>query len=372
MRRTRENNWQIVLFLVPAIAVGFGVHYMVKKSKTQVVAVATPTETADKALGYRALASKDDEDSDSDESPEQDLSKETHRSPANTKTYSKKELAELAGKDDNTCSSFELRGDGMSETHVSNEEWAQVMGLFHDSKSGLQSWIVAHNAEFPGGLVKWMSEQVDNARIQRPPLAEEPDLNWRGIGVATRAGTVADSVPLIRVGGGFIKMVQAEPKRARFELTRLIAQAWNPCDMPTGAHATWQPLLQCMGLKEQDWDYKKSCAVGSQTEAAWAMSTAVAAVVSPPGCEIPAFKTASVGQCIKKTAWLAVPPRTAAVATSDAPAATAVSTTSRAPASVQEPATPTVLGFPASPLEMTTDRFKTGAIKAPTLLEENR
>jgi hypothetical protein len=303
MRRTRDNNWHLFLFLLPAIAAGFGIHYLVKKNKTTTVA----TTTTDKALGYRTLASDSashdvatqirhgvDRINKDQNEPEKDLAEDstTDRTPA---------------KFDDSCTSFELRGDGMAETHVSNEEWAKVMDLFHDSKAGLQTWLTAHKAEFPGGLVKWMSAQVEGAKLQRPPLAEEPDLNWRGIGVIAHSSTDADSVPLLRVGGGFIKLAVTDSKRASFELTRLLAEAWNPCDMPTGARGTWQPLLKCMGTKEQDWDYKKSCALGSQTEAGWAVATAVAVSVSPPGCMVPAFRTASVSQCVKKTAWLEEP-----------------------------------------------------------------
>jgi hypothetical protein len=66
-------------------------------------------------------------------------------------------------------------------------------------------------------------------------------------------------------------------------------------------------LLKCMGLKEQDWDATKSCAAGSQSEAGWAVASAVAAKVSPPGCVLPAFQNAAVFQCVTKTAWFDFP-----------------------------------------------------------------
>jgi hypothetical protein len=311
MRRTRDNNWQFFLFLLPAIAAGFGIHYMMKKNKTVTVATTAPSALEEKTTGKfsHKLSDKIAQMTEDRDTPEEDLKEEKNaRAPASVGEGSVKTPvapAKLpAESGDKVCTSFELRGDGMSETHVSNEEWTQVMTLFHQSKADLQSWLVSHNTELPGGLVKWMSEQVDNAKLQRPPLAEEPDLNWRGIGVVAHLGDTAENAgPLLRVGGGFVKMAVTEPQRAHFELTRLLAQSWSPCDMPTGARTAWQPLLKCMGLKEQEWDTQKACTTGSHSEAGWAVASAVAAKASPPGCVLPAFQNAAAFQCVTKTAW---------------------------------------------------------------------
>jgi hypothetical protein len=338
MRRTRENSWQYVLFLVPAIAAGFGIQYLVKKHKgaanSSMVASSNSSNSGDSTKGYREIAHEHDrkdrldsegEDRDEDQTgtetaktnamtddqdvPQKDLKRQQTvaegRDPASTGSSLNSSLNSLG--DGQVCSSFELRGDGMSETHFSNEEWTKVMDLFHESKTDLQAWLVTHKSEFPGGLSNWMSQQVENAKIQRPPVSDEPDLSWRGIGVLAHNGSGTDSTPLIRIGGGFVKMVVTQPKRARFELSRLIAQSWNPCDLPTGAMATWEPLLKCMGVKPADWDSTKSCAAGSESEAGWAVASAVAATASPPGCTLPAFKAASTFSCVTKTAWLEQP-----------------------------------------------------------------
>jgi hypothetical protein len=325
MRRTRDNNWQFFLFLLPAIAAGFGIHYMMKKNKTVTIATNTPSadtrttaETDEKTTSKFShnLTDKVAQMTEDRDTPDEDLTVEKNtRAPASvgaseTKTppvAAKVSTSSVTNGADKTCTSFELRGDGMTETHVSNEEWTQVMTQFHQSKADLQAWLVTHNTELPGGLVKWMSEQIENAKLQRPPLAEEPDLNWRGIGVVAHNDTGENAGPLLRVGGGFVKMSVTEPGRTHFELTRLLAQSWSPCDMPTGARATWQPLLKCMGLKEQDWDSKKSCAAGTQSEAGWAVASAIAVKVSPPGCVLPAFQNAAVFQCVTNTAWFDYP-----------------------------------------------------------------
>jgi hypothetical protein len=359
MRRTRDNSWQYILFLVPAIAAGFGIQYLVKKHKG--APVSTPVANSETTTAYRDLAHEhhphDDhrdfegEDRAEDQSgtdqakataltedqdvPQKDLGKTQRVSDSRDPASS---TASGPGMDGETCSSFELRGDGMAETHFSNEEWTKVMDVFHESKTDLQGWLVAHKTEFPGGLSNWMSQQIEAAKVQRPPVSEEPDLSWRGIGVLARTGAGTESVPLIRIGGGFVKMVVTQPKRARFELSRLLAQSWNPCDLPTGAMATWEPLLKCLGVNQQD--TSKACAAGSESEAGWAVASAVAATASPPGCTLPAFKTVSAFSCVTKTAWLEPP----ADATIRVPAsvnditATAIAT---APAVVTKPAATT-------------------------------
>jgi len=364
MRRTRDNSWQYILFLVPAIAAGFGIQYLVKKHKG--APVSTTVANSGTTTAYRDLAHEhngrpdhrdfEGEDRDEDQSgtdqakanamtddqdvPQKDLAKQKkvadNRDPASATTGT----TSGATSDGDTCSSFELRGDGMAETHFSNEEWTKVMDVFHESKTDLQGWLVAHKTEFPGGLSNWMSQQIEAAKVQRPPVSDEPDLSWRGIGVLARTGAGTESIPLIRIGGGFVKMVVTQPKRARFELSRLLAQSWNPCDLPTGAMATWEPLLKCMGVKQQDWDTTKSCAAGSESEAGWAVASAVAATASPPGCTLPAFKTVSTFSCVTKTAWLEAP----ADATIRVPASVS-DITATAPAVVTKPVvtTPTVV-----------------------------
>src|SRR5690606_26170291 len=137
-----------------------------------------------------------------------------------------------------------------------------------------------------------MEERVRGLRLQRPPAAEEPDLSWRGI-----ASLTEDSLGyMVRVGGGFIKLAQKDPPRARFELARLLAQSWAPCELTKNGvdgAAIWAPLLKCLGVEE-----KAGCAAGSYSEAGWAISTTLAAVVANPGCTVPAFAEAERAKCV--------------------------------------------------------------------------
>lgn len=151
MRKTRDNNWQFFLFLLPAIAAGFGIHYMMKKNKTTTVATNTPaaeeksTSKFSRDLTEKVTKMTEEVTADRD-APDEDLAVEKNtRAPASVGETSAKTPPVAAGATlvtgtDKTCTSFELRGDGMTETHVSNEEWTQVMNLFHQSKTDLQAW----------------------------------------------------------------------------------------------------------------------------------------------------------------------------------------------------------------------------------------
>ena len=103
---------------------------------------------------------------------------------------------------------------------------------------------------------------------------------------------------MIRVGGGFFKLVTKNPARARFELARLLAQTWSPCEMhKLGGQAPWKGFLSCMQMSAQA-DPAKDCGPSSFSETGWAVSSALAAVASPPGCRIPAFDQKPVSRCL--------------------------------------------------------------------------
>jgi hypothetical protein len=101
---------------------------------------------------------------------------------------------------------------------------------------------------------------------------------------------------MIRVGGGFLQLVKKDPKRAKFELARLISQTWSPCELKKMKLGNiWKSTLDCLNLKELDF----GCSEGSYSESGWAVSTAVALTVANPGCSIPAFNGADIAKCLK-------------------------------------------------------------------------
>src|SRR6185437_13304866 len=126
--------------------------------------------------------------------------------------------------------------NGPDAPEISKADWHHVMDQFHDAKDLLAAWLTDHQAKFPPKTYEWMHNQVTEARLERPAVPpvidEEPDLSWRGIGV------YEGGAPLIRVGSGFARLVSSDPVRARFELARLLAQTWSPCEMAKVAKTT--------------------------------------------------------------------------------------------------------------------------------------
>ena len=191
-----------------------------------------------------------------------------------------------------TCGSIEYRGDGMKDTHISDVEWAKVMSQFHDVKASVLSWFDHHHKGFAEKSIQLIEEQLHSVKLDKPPIADEPDLSWRGIGVFAYS---ASGAPEIRIGNGFVKLALKQPARSKFELARLLLQSVAPCEMiKLGAEPSWDPLLKCLGINEA-----QACSAGTYSEAGWAISSGLASVISSPGCSIPAFKGEAVS-CLRK------------------------------------------------------------------------
>ncbi|HUP55958.1 MAG TPA: hypothetical protein VM598_00795 [Bdellovibrionota bacterium] len=198
------------------------------------------------------------------------------------------------------CQSVEYRGSGPQAGRITTEQWKKVMTQFHGAKRDLLGWLEAHRADFPKEVAAHMEDDVRELRLQRPPTPDFPDMAFRGIGLWTRP---AGERPIIKLGGGFAKLVEKHPTRAKFELSRLIAQTWAPCELKRSPVAKqlpsdgpWAKLMSCLSVQED----QSSCAPGGFSEAGWAVSSAVAAVASAPGCTVPAFSTGVGAGCLKE------------------------------------------------------------------------
>jgi hypothetical protein len=191
------------------------------------------------------------------------------------------------------CSAVEFPGDGFQKTKITKEEWAKITDQFHEAKRLLHAWLVKNSASFSEKTAALMETQLQDLSISQPPSIEEPDLSWRGIGVWVQDD---QGSPVIRLSGGFVKLAMQEPKRSLFELTRLVAQSWAPCELKrVGADPAWAPLLKCLdAFQEQD------CNAGSYSEAGWAVSSSLAFELAPPGCILPVFKNSQKSQCLKQ------------------------------------------------------------------------
>ncbi len=189
------------------------------------------------------------------------------------------------------CASIEFPGAGPSIIKVDGKEWQSILTRYHEVKASYLAWLNNHRAEIGEASYAVMEKRMHDLRIQRPPTLEEPDLPWRGIGVFTRNH---DNTPLVRLGEGFRRLMEKEPKRAHYELARLVAQTWAPCELAQEkVIGVWDNALACTNVHEE-----KACAVGSYSEGGWAVSSYMAALVSAPGCSVPAFKEAAVASCL--------------------------------------------------------------------------
>jgi len=193
------------------------------------------------------------------------------------------------------CQNVEYRGP--EDGKITNDQWKKTMVQFHSAKKDLLGWLEEHKGMMPKEVFDHMEAEVRELRLQRPPTPDFPDLAFRGIGLWTRP---AGERPIIKLGPGFGKLVEKQPARARFELSRLIAQTWAPCELqrsPVALHVpaggTWGEMLSCLSVKDEN-----ACQPGSFSEAGWAVSSAIASIASPPGCTVPGFAEGAGSGCL--------------------------------------------------------------------------
>jgi hypothetical protein len=187
------------------------------------------------------------------------------------------------------CSSVEYPGKGK----FAPGDRGVLSRALTGAKEDLIAWVERHRIKFPTSTYETLMGQIRSLRLGEPSVAEDPDLAVRGIGVWTR-----DSKgPVVRLGPGFLILMKKDPERARFELIRLAAQGWAPCELTRlGAPGPWSAYLRCMGIQESE----KGCGIGDYSEAGWAVSSAVASVLVKPGrlgCTLPAFSDSSHAEC---------------------------------------------------------------------------
>jgi hypothetical protein len=337
MRRTRElSAGHYVAITISGLGAAFGIYTLVShrhRASEPTVAVIKPSqfkagETAPKTESGHYAGAKAEEAEEGEESGhnreiassrgEQGAPMVSHRAKAAGSPHGKK-LASSEGEpvagpsaeldhaatevadNGHSCSTVEYRGDSPENITVTQEDWRHVQELFWQSKASLLSWVEEHKTELPGTTVTAMTKQVKELKMVRPNnLLDEPDLAWRGIGIYSQ-GNVGE--PQVKMGAGFVKFALKNPSRAAFEMTRLVAQSWSPCELSRAAGPdagnTWQPLLKCLGGSDAAAAQAAACPQGSFSEAGWAISTTFASKFSPPSCEIRAFQAPEFAKCVK-------------------------------------------------------------------------
>lgn len=191
----------------------------------------------------------------------------------------------------NVCQPFEYLAGGPATVAAMDKKWPALKKQFHKAKADLQSFIATQSGKLKTEEINAFKEKVAELRILRPVTTEEFDLLYRGIGTWVRDQAGRE---LLRVSPGLIKMVELNPARSQFEITRLVAQALSPCALEKiGATQAWSEFLSCMDLK----DISADCKEGGYSEAGWAVSSALAQATTDPQCTVPAFKTDSGAKC---------------------------------------------------------------------------
>ncbi len=228
----------------------------------------------------------------------QDLSKKVHaiqlpeslkasRSPAS-------QLGQNVAASEAHCAPLEFGGADPQVLKMSASERQELTKLFEQSKDKVLSWLNDHSKKLGALAVQTMRKKIQSIELRLAPSWEEPDLSWRGIGALS--WTKKDEHAVLEIGGGFPKLLQQHPERARFEMVRLVSQAWDPCRLQSKeVSQPWSGFLQCMKISETT-----GCATGGYSEAGWAVSTAVAQKLSQPGCKLPAFENPSDAQCVDR------------------------------------------------------------------------
>jgi hypothetical protein len=286
MRRTREKISQVFLFFVALAVIGGGIAFYVKKRGIRRASISSPSSPS----SAENKVDRAREPLEEAQRPSSDLPKVSMKIQFPVRNLAVSGNSRSAS---GVCNSIEFRGDGFQRTHVTPEDWKQVMKQFHFAKRRLQSWLDKHPKKMTEKTLVFMRSQLEQMKILRPPTLDEPDLSWRGIGVWTLG---EKNIPSLRLNSGFIKLIHQYPQRAQFEMTRLVAQSWAPCELQrAGVESPWNSLLKCLDVSEE-----QACAAGSYSEGGWAISSVLAASISPPGCELPVFSHSKRGECLAK------------------------------------------------------------------------
>jgi hypothetical protein len=297
----REKLWQLMLFILSISAMIGGIAFYIKKwnpnmfhwGGVSLVKAPQGNSESDNPL-KREVSSEHAEDDDSPSKGDDDDVPGSQSISEKMGMPLKKIRSEAnLGADEYFCRSIEFQGDGFQGTKITVEEWKRMIDVFHESKQHLHRWLEGRQKLLSEKTGTFLKGQLENTKLMRPPAIDEPDLNWRGIGVWSRDD---QGYPMIRLSSGFLRLLTLHPKRAQFEMTRLIAQGWAPCEIQrAGLDSPWESSLKCLEAFETP-----ACSAGAFSEGGWAISSALAAAVSPPGCELQALSDPKKRECLPK------------------------------------------------------------------------
>lgn len=295
MRRKRVWLW-LFCFVVAAAAVGF--QYYLKSGKKGFgldrlsALIAKPSDyQKHSGVGYEDPNMRD-EDFDRDTRSKKEREAEL-RARADWERIKHLKNFLKDRKRQPACQTVEYVGSGPKHKDPSTEIMSGTVAMFRQVKQDLMSWLKTRESRIPEATAKEMRKTMESLSLVTPPHETGMDLNWRGIGIWEKDS----DGPVIRIGGGFYELFQRDQKRAKFELTRLAAQTWAPCELAgQKIDSPWAALMSCLG-----YEGTMGCGKNEISDAGWALSSAVAAVLAPIECDLPAFAEDRMAACLFET-----------------------------------------------------------------------
>jgi hypothetical protein len=195
------------------------------------------------------------------------------------------------------CLPYERAGRGGKEAIPTEAEWKSFMKIYHESKRAMLGWL-NQQTQISAETRLMIRRKIEEVRAERPPTATDPLLSYRGVLSPIRIlhGDPLRPVDFLQVGDGFLELVRLDPVRAKFEVTRSLAQLVSPCAMTqagwlTEADQLWSRALQCgrvgfLGCEDP---------LANQNTT-WVASTLLARTLVDPGCHVKALE--SVRACL--------------------------------------------------------------------------
>ncbi len=194
----------------------------------------------------------------------------------------------------NVCEQRDLLQDLSTRPRVADAEIEKSVLLV---KKQILGWFEKIPTFFDRSAFLAIESRIAEARVTWGSTAQESedgnaDLEFSSSGVLVEDPVLGE---FIRLGDRFASLLHENPARAHLELTRLVMLTVSPCVLSReGYHRAWDRLLVCLLGKPTS----EVCSKGSEADAAWAVSTAVAIELSGATCLLPAQERDRAARCL--------------------------------------------------------------------------
>ncbi|MBN22986.1 MAG: hypothetical protein CL678_17000 [Bdellovibrionaceae bacterium] len=291
-----ERAKEIVLSLIVLSAVGFlvwkGWHYFEDRHRQQIVkksdVLIKPSEVtpdSGEVLESSSQVLQNQAHEETSEAHQAHLEKQKIKQIELKNHLMKKKVSQWLTQ--KTCDLRERLGSFEISPESEETLIKKIHLTFDQSKKKLKRWLKNHNHLMNDAQYSQLEEQLNRVSLEFPASQVAKDLMWRGALFLE----VEDSESfVVRGGNSWMWTYKNDLKRAEYEMTRVIAQAWSPC-LLLKSSGVWNQALECASI-----DF--SCKGAGRDEAGHWIASAVAHWVSPMDCQIPLFKKKDQAQCL--------------------------------------------------------------------------